>query len=92
LHDTGERDVANLDSQVNMVCHQTKGENTVAVPFDTFLDEKEKPATVFGVKENVLTAIAAKDDMVQRTGIVKAGFTGHEKSITSKSDIPRSQA
>jgi hypothetical protein len=92
LHNAGKGNVADLDGQMDMVCHETKREDTMTVPFDTFLNEKKKPATVFGVGEDVLASITAKDDMVQRAGIMKTGFTSHEKNITSGIDIAIFQA
>jgi len=54
----------------------------VPVPLDSFLDKKEKPATVFGVKEDVLASITAKDNMIQCAGKMKTGFASHDRRIT----------
>jgi len=66
-----------------MICQQGKSENPVAVPLDTFLEEKKKPAAVLVVEEDVLASVSPKDDVVQRAGIMNAWFTCHEMRIAS---------
>jgi hypothetical protein len=64
-----------------MIGHQAKSNDAMTKPLDAFLKEKTKPATVFIIKKDVLSGVATKGDMVQGTGIMNAGFTGHKTKI-----------
>jgi hypothetical protein len=74
LHDARQRDVSHLNGHVDMVCQLTKSQHPVAEPLNSLLDEKRKPAAVRVVKEDVLSGVSTKNDVIQSTGIMNAWF------------------
>ncbi len=57
LHDTGKRDLANLNGQVDMVCHQAVPMHTQFEAIDTIGQERKEAATIFAVEENILFCV-----------------------------------
>ena len=64
LNYAGQGNITNLDSQMDVVRHQTIGMDTMLVFFYAFLDEKKKSASILFVKKNILSSVASQDDMV----------------------------
>jgi hypothetical protein len=92
LHDARQRDVPHLNGHVDMVCQLAKSQHPVAEPLNSFLDEKRKPAVVRVVKEDVLSGISTKNDVIQRAGIMNAWFAWHGIKIASISKLAILQA
>jgi hypothetical protein len=62
---------------MNMVRHKAKGENSVPESLAGFLKDLIETITVLVVGENILTGIAAKDYVVNRSRCVDARFACH---------------
>ncbi len=92
LHDARERDRPDLNDQVDVIVHQAKGMHPMTEALNTFLHEKVKVSAILSVNKYVCTAIAAQHDIVDGTGIMDAGFTGHFGSLTEKSKLAMLQA
>jgi hypothetical protein len=77
LHDAGERDVAYLDCQMNMVHHEAIGMDSMAETLDSFLKKEIEAGAVFVGKKDILPGIAPQDDMIEGAGKMEAGFACH---------------
>jgi hypothetical protein len=75
LHDSGQGNIPYLHCSVDVSRHQTKSMDAVPESFNAFLQQQNKARTVVGIEEDVLPAIAAKNDMINGTGIMKSWFT-----------------
>jgi len=78
LHDAGERDSPNLDCQMEMRRHQAKGMSAILEAFNAFLQQQEKTRTVAGIEDDVLPAVAAKNDVINGSGVMKSRFACHD--------------
>ncbi len=58
LHDSRKRDVAHLNSQVDMSAHKAEGMDAVAKAFDPFLNQKAEASAIPIIEENRLPASA----------------------------------
>jgi hypothetical protein len=62
---------------------------------DGILEDQVEAIPVVGVEEDRITGVAAEDNVVDSTGIMDAGFTGHGRSIAANvrksdsGDFPR---
>jgi len=81
LHDAGEGNVAHLNSQMGVRRHETEGMDAIPETFDAFLEQQEKPRAVTRIEEDVLAAIAAKNDMINGAGEMKSWIAWHGSSI-----------
>jgi hypothetical protein len=80
LHDPRQGSIAHLDLQVDVVRHETKGENAV-VKLIGYIQSGIKTEAILVIVEDVLVVIAAEDNMVDGTGRVYARFPWHEERI-----------
>lgn len=62
---------------MHMVCHQAIGMDTVPIPLQPLLEQKQKAAPIPWIKENVQPGVATQDDMVAGTGIMDSWFACH---------------
>lgn len=81
LHNAGEGHVPHLDGQMDMVRHEAEGMDAIPETLNAFLDQQEKPRAVTVIEEDVLAAIAAKDDVINGAGIMKSRFAWHGRSV-----------
>ncbi len=63
---------------MDVVRHQTKRMNPVTKPGNTFLKKQKKMTAVSVRNKNILTAVAAKHDMVNAARKVNAWFACHD--------------
>ena len=56
--------------------------DSVTEPFNTFLKQDIKTVSVFLGVKNILTAVAAKDYMINCAKIMNAWFTNHASCLT----------
>jgi hypothetical protein len=61
--------------------HETEGMDAIPETLDAFLEQQEKPRAVTRIEEDVLAAIAAKNDMINGAGEMKSWFAWHARSI-----------
>ncbi|MNC84619.1 hypothetical protein D3C83_01770 [compost metagenome] len=80
LHADGQRAIASLKGEVQMIGHQAEGVDPVAVTLDPFSEEFVEALPVFLLEENVLARIAAQDNVIEATGHVEARFASHESA------------
>ncbi len=92
LHDAGQRHVADLNGQMDMVGHQTKSQQAMVVPLDAFLEKKKKPATVIIVPEDVLSGIASYYHVVQGAGKMDARFSWYGTMLAQRINLAILQA
>ncbi len=50
--------------------------------FDCVQEDQVKPVTIAVIKEDGLAGIAAQDDVINRTGVMDAGFACHGRTIS----------
>jgi len=55
--------------------HQAKGMGPILEAFNTFLKQQKKTPTVSRIEEDILAAIATKNDVINGPGIMKSRFT-----------------
>ncbi len=51
--------------------------DTMLESFYTFLKKQEEPASVSGIKEDIVSGIAAQNDMIAGTGEMESCFACH---------------
>jgi hypothetical protein len=78
-----------MDRQVDVIGHKGKSEYAMPEPFARFLENLVEAIPVLVVRENVLTGIAALDDVVNRSGAVYAGFSRHGLRLSGKFNSSR---
>jgi len=77
LHDPGQWYVGDLDLQMAMVAHETKGVYPVAVSLARFLENFVKTIPILIVGEYFLTGIPSKDNVVNCSRSMYARFSCH---------------
>lgn len=82
LHDAGERHVASLHDEMDMICHQAETMYATAELFHCILENEIQPVPVPIIEEYGISSIAAKDDVIDGAGIVDAGFACHGGNIS----------
>jgi len=82
LHARGQRLIADLERQVQVIGHQAEGVYPVAETRDTLGHELIEAAAIFRGKEDVLPGVAAQDDVVEAAGDVQARLAGHAGRLT----------
>lgn len=87
LHAAGKRDIAYLDSQMDMVGHETERMNAVTKSDGAFLKQKVETVAVSVGKEDGLTAVTPKNDVIKPTGQMYAWFACHEAKIPSNLNL-----
>jgi hypothetical protein len=60
-----------------MIAHQAECVNGVAEALHPFLEKQVEAVTVLVIKEDVLFAVAAEDDVIKGAGVVNAWFASH---------------
>lgn len=81
MHGTGQRYVAALQSQMDMICHETKGVNTKPEPAYALLQKEIEAIPVVVAKEYGLTAVATKHDVIKSAGKMDARFACHVANV-----------
>jgi hypothetical protein len=81
LHDTGQRDLADLDREVNMCGHKAEGMDAVSVSFDPFLKQKIKTTSIGILKEDVLACVSPQHYMVKCGRKMNSWFPCHGPSL-----------
>jgi hypothetical protein len=79
-NEPGERAIMALNCHVHVVCHPAIGVNSMLVPFQAICNQCFPTLPISGIKENVLTVIAAQNDMVKTTTYMETRFPGHALS------------
>ena len=93
LDDSGERDVAGSDDEMDVIRHQAEGEDLVAEAGDPFLEEIDVASIVRGVGEDPLAAIAAMDHVVNHAGAVQPRGASHGANVGPPSgDVQRGES
>jgi len=77
LHDAREGDVTNLDDQVEVIGHETEAVYPATEFLHGILQDQVEPVPVPVAEKDRFSGVASKDDMVDCTGILNAGFTCH---------------
>lgn len=77
LHQSGEGDVSNLNSEMNVIGHQAKGMNATTESLDNFCKSRIKVVTIVLGKEEVLVGFSSQDNVIESTGVVYSGLTCH---------------
>jgi hypothetical protein len=67
---------------MDMVRHQAESQYPMTEPFNSFLHEKVKPVPVLVIEEYVLACITTQYDVIERSGVMDAGFTCHGCSVS----------
>ena len=83
MHNPGQRNVACLNDDVGVVSHQAKSMYPAVKPFNGILEDQVKAIPVQVGKENRITGITAKDNVVHGRWKMYAGFTCHAGSLTT---------
>jgi len=65
LHDLGQRNLAGLKQQVDVVGHQHVGIKLKVVPLSVMLQSLQVSSAILLVPEDVLTLVASGDDVVE---------------------------
>jgi hypothetical protein len=86
LHDPGQRNIAHLHHQMDMVSHQAKGMNTTAEFFDGILEDQIKAIAVPIVRKNRVARAATEHDVVKSAGEMNTGLTRHGRKIAQMSE------
>lgn len=81
LHDAGEGYIAYLNGQMDVCRHEAEGMDAIPETLDAFLEQQEKSRAVTRIEEDVLAAVAAKNDMINGAGEMKAWFAWHGRSV-----------
>ena len=68
---------ANLNDEVQMICHQTKTMNAVSEPFNALLQQQIQPGSIRLDIKNILAAITTKNNVVDSARIMNTRFTSH---------------
>ena len=73
----GKGHFADLNDEVQMICHQTKTMNAVSEPFNTLLQQQIQPGSIrLGIKD-ILAAITTKNNVIESARIMNTRFAGH---------------
>jgi hypothetical protein len=64
LHNPGQRNVTCLNDEVDMVSHQAKSMYPAVKPFNSMLEDQVKAIPILIGKENRITGITAKDNVI----------------------------
>ena len=91
LDDAGQGDVSNLDSHVDMICHQAVRMDTMLKSFDALLKKGKESLSILLSEKDILAGVSAKYYVVAGTGVMDSGFSSHGV-IHSKSKMPICQA
>jgi hypothetical protein len=83
LHNPGQRNLACLNDDVNMVSHQAKSMYPATKSFNGILEDQVKAIPVLVGKKNWITGITAKDNVVHGRRKMYARFASHGGSLTS---------
>jgi hypothetical protein len=78
---------ASLKNEMLMVDHGAEGVNPVAEATGPFLQEKQGPVAIGVRQKDVLSAVAAEDDVIKAAGKMEAGFACREKLISSRANL-----
>lgn len=81
LHDAGKGNIAHLNGQMGVCRHETEGMDAIPETLYAFLQQQKKPRTVTRIEEDVLAAIATKNDVINGAGIMKSRFAWHARSV-----------
>ena len=81
LHDSGKRDIANLKSQSDMVCHAAKGVNPTLEAFYGFLKKQKKSNTIRIVKKDRFAGNGTDHDVVNGARKMYTRLTRHGERI-----------
>ncbi len=82
LHAAGQRDIANLQGNMNMIAHEAKGVDPIAKPESAFLKQEIETGVVSVGQKNILPAVAPEKNMIKSTRKMDAWFPCHEGKIT----------
>jgi hypothetical protein len=77
LHAARQWCVAGLQGQMHVVGHQTKRVHPVTEPSTPLFEQGVQHLAVLRVEKDLLLRVATQDDVVQTTGQVNAGLSGH---------------
>src|SRR6476620_125425 len=77
LERTGQRALAGLHSEMNVVVHQAKAMHAVAEAFDSFAQQRVEALAILVIEEDIALLVAAPDDVIEATGDMQAGFARH---------------
>ncbi len=80
--------LSNLNEKMDMVIHETKSMNPMAIPFHSFMDEERHLAPICIAKKYFLTVISPQHDMVKSSRSVKTHCSCHNY-LPSKRKIAR---
>jgi hypothetical protein len=81
LHDPGEGTIAHLNGQIDVRRHETEGMDATPEALNAFLEQKEKPRAVTRIEEDILAAIAEKNDLINGARIMKSRFAWQARSV-----------
>ena len=81
LDDSGQRDVTDLDGDVDVIGHEAEGMDAVPESFSPIFEECVAVAPVGMTEEDILTTVAAENDMIDSAGIMDTGFASHGESL-----------
>ena len=77
LHDSRQGYVRNLYQQMNVVGHETKRMDAMAITLSSLLHEEVEAVAVVFVEEDVLSGVAPQDHMVKGAGIMYSRSSCH---------------
>src|SRR3989339_1863907 len=80
LHDLGQRNLAGLKQQVDMVGHQHVGIKLKVAPLSVMLYSLKVGSAVLIVSKDVLPLVASGDDMVESALKLNPWFACHRKN------------
>lgn len=82
LHAAGQRDIACLQSKMDMVCHEAEGMDAVAEPACPLLEKEVEAISVVAGKKDRLSAVASENDVIQSATQVYSRFACHGAKIS----------
>src|SRR5271163_4577508 len=77
LHDLSERDLSDLDQQMNVVGHPTVGMHSRAIPVDGFAHQTIEHRPMRGCEKELLAVIASHGHVIKATWIMQPGSARH---------------
>lgn len=67
-----------------MIGHAAEGMDPTVEALHPFLKKEVKSVAVGIIEKDRISGIAAKDDVIESTGIMKTGFARHVESLAEK--------
>ena len=87
LHDLGQRNLAGLKQQVDMVGHQHVGVELKVVSLSVMLQSLQIDAAVFVVPKDILALVASDDDMVESALKLNPWLACHRENLRECHEI-----